>query len=554
MVRKPNYTSAQLKAIRLKNEAVKEIPKLESFFHGRIPNFDHYKKLNMSRKRAIEIASYGFIRALHDLNIKLYFTQALLYGAAVMGTHHNIGVIFPSQYGKSFTSAAIATTLAAEKEVVSVAGNDADITTKIMTEVRNILPLLSEEYKKKLTTPLDKFEKMQVGLAKDNIGFVGGGVIQGITLGGKFGGSTTGNKAVGQSGNNIIDESALVPDANYSETGRSEVGRRKDGKPYLSLEISNPHNTNHFYRLMSDEYIPKGTLIIWADIRIAIEEGKITYSELDESAPEFESTRFFKNESTCIRYLLCEFGSNEGKNFFMIRPTIDNSPIRLEEGEYALGLDAATRGADAVMGALVKFPTTETPMLRAVDMVNFKPDEWVDFETPKLIVELVIALCKKVNIKVIMVDLGGQGELLYNDLGNRIEQEKLDVFVKGIMFHNSPTKQRIRDKFDIESGEANGAELAINKRAEMYIDLRELIQTKAVSMTQKVFDLVHPEMLAIGTEKFTSAGKIQLENKETVIKPRLGHSPDSLDALVMAIHGFLLFRLGLIGKQVLQIY
>lgn len=550
------YTSAQQQALDLYETAKAEIPKLEPFFTGRIPNIEHYKRLNMSRDQAIKIASYGWLTAKKDLNVEFYFTQALFFGVAILGTHHDIAGILPSQYGKSFVSGCIAIWLAANKQEVSVAGNDGEVTKKIMSEVRKTLPKASDAVKEKLTTPVDQFEKMQTSLSKNNVGFIGGGAVTGITLGGRFDNSLSGNKAVGQSGNYIIDESALVPDPNYAETGRSEVGYREDGKPYLSMEISNPHQINHFYRKMIREDIGKGQLIIWADLRISIEEGKTRYYDQDPEMPVFTQTKFFELDSTCISYLLCEFGGNESGVFFGTQGRIDNrSYPNTDTNVYCLGLDSAYRGADAIKCALLKIPdgTQESEFLHVTQTINFKPAEWVDFETPQLIEDLIVQLCKTVNIRYICMDLGS-GEYLYERLGTRFKKEQLTIALKGIYFHNGTTKQRISPSFNGEDKNGNGAELGINKRAEMHLDLRNLMDEDQIRFTQKVMDELQPELNAVGVEKYTSGGKIQIEDKAKGAKKRLGHSPDTLDAVLLSVHAYILMRLGLLSTHIIEIY
>lgn len=546
-----NLTSVQKKALKYKNEAVSVIPTLKPFYLGRVPCLEHYKRLTLDETKALEIASYGYLIALKELGVKLYFTQSLIVGCAILGTHHKILTVLPSQYGKSFLSAVIGLLLAYNGEPISVSANDKDLTQKIMSEVWRILPNTPESFKKKLITPLDKFERTQTSLSKNKVGFVGGGYIEGITLGGKFSDSLSGNKAVGQSGNFIIDESALIPDSNYAETGRSEVAYRKDGKPYLSMEMSNPHQINHFYRDMIQDPVDKGTLVVWADLRISIEEGKQVFFDTDPNKPKFEETKFFKNESVCRSYYLCDFGNVTDGSFFTTSFTVDDSPIP-DEGEYILGLDSANRGSDSIMGTLIRVPDEQCNKLRVVSVTNFKPNTWEDFKTPQMIEDLIVIMLKKFNIKVVVMDLGG-GEYLYDRLGNRIEQEGLETILKGVYFNNSPTKERIREDYDISDGSANGAELAVNKRAEMYLDLRDLVEKVAITFKQKVYDLVKDEVNATGKEIYTSRSKIQIEEKK-IIKKKLGHSPDTLDSIALGVHGFVLYALDLLGGYDLRFY
>lgn len=547
------YTSIQKQALEYNDIASAVYPLLKPFYHGNIPMFEHYKRFTMDPMQALKVASYAYLQCLQLLNVKLYFTQAVIVGAALLGTHRKIYSLTPSQYGKSFLAACVSCVLAYEGEPISVAANDKELTKKIMDEVRSLIPNASEEFKEKLTTPIDKFEKMNTSLSKDKIGFTSGGYVQGLTLGGKFSDSLSGNKAVGQSGNFIIDESALVPDGNYAETGRSEVAYRKDGRPYVSMEFSNPHQINHFYRDMTQDPIETGSLIIWADIRISMEEGKQLFYSIDKSKPKIEETKFFKNEQVCRSYYLSEFGNLTDGSFFPVEPTIDNSPVDLNTGRYVLGLDSANRGADAIMGCVMKLPDADTQVLRGVSLINFKPTNWVDRETPGKIAETVIALVEKIGIEAIVMDLGG-GEYLYERLIELIDEKGLACSVKGVYFNNSTTKERVRKGFDFSDGTANGAELGINKRAEMYLDFRDMIEKNTISFSQEMTDQLRDEMTATGKETYTNSGKIQLEDKVRYIKKRLGHSPDSLDATVLAVHAFALNTLGLIDRYNISLY
>lgn len=542
------WSQVQTKAYKLYSEASRKVEadELQPFYTGFIPDLSDYKRLEFGRKQAIATASYGWITAKSELGVELYFTQALIIGVSALGTHHNLLALLPSQYGKSFVAACVALLQASKGEPVSVGANDSDTTKKIMNEVWKILPKAPEAFKKKLTTPVDKFEKAQTSMSKNRVGFIGGGYVEGMTLGGRYADSINGNKAVGQSGNWIIDESANIPDDNYSETGRNEVAYREDGRPYFKMEMSNPHQIGHFYRDMTQPDLPEGTLIIWADIRVSIEEGKQVYKNLDPKKPSFTDSKFFNNEKTCRSYLCCDFGATNGGSFFTTGMIVNNKTVDLETTPLILGLDSAHKGADAIEGALLAFPTQEEPYLHSLQLLNFKPNAWVDFETPQLIVQTIIAMCKKINIVGIVMDVG-QGMWLYNALGEAIIEEDLAVALKAIAFNGAPTPERIRPGVDIESGDANSAEMAVNKRAELHLDLRELMETQSIQFTESVSDRLDPEMQAVGTELQGFKGKVQIEDKNRFVKKKLGHSPDALDAVMLSVHGYILFSLGLIG-------
>lgn len=548
------FSAVQQRVVELKQEALDTINsgQLQPFLRGRVPCFDHYKRLTMSPKKAVSTAMYGFLACQKVLHTELFFTQALVVGAYLLGTHTNIRVILPSQYGKSFLAACAGLITAFYGQEVSVSANDTPLTKKIMSEVFNIVPNASLKLKHKLLTPPTDIDRLQRSLSKSKLGFVGGGALSAITLGGSFADSMRSNQAIGQSGNYIIDECALVPDANYTETGRSEFGLRTDGRPFVSLEISNPHLVNHFYRSMTQEPYAPTDLIIWGDIRLSIEEGKHLISELDPKAPPLESTKFFANDNACVKYLLCDFGATNDSDFFSADPVVDNQPV--EPGtECVLGLDSANRGADAIMGALIALPDDNNPKLRVIDVHDFKTSTWVDFESPVLIAEAVAEYCQRNNVTSLVMDLGG-GEYLYDRLGEAFARHKSQVGLKGVYFNSSVTKARVRPGFTGDDGKANAAELGVNKRAEMYIDLKQLMDTGGITFNQRCADLIKPELGATGPAIPSSNNRIQLQDKTKFVKKRLGHSPDALDSVVMGVHAYLLDTLGFFKMSALPLY
>lgn len=149
-----DFTATQQRAYDLYYNASQNVidGKCEPFYHGRIPVIENYKRLNLSRQKAIAIASYGYITAKLELGVDLYFTQALIVGVSVLGTHHNILTVLPSQYGKSFVAACVALLQASKGEPVSIGANDGEITEKILSEIHLIEKRLPESFKSQITS------------------------------------------------------------------------------------------------------------------------------------------------------------------------------------------------------------------------------------------------------------------------------------------------------------------------------------------------------------------------------------------------------------------
>ena len=80
---------------------------------------------------------------------------------------------------------------------------------------------------------------------------------------------------------------------------------------------------------------------------------------------------------------------------------------------------------------------------------------------------------------------------------------------------------------------------ASNKRAEMHLDLQNLIEDGVVEMTQSVYDGIKDALPYVTAERKAS-GKIQICPKEQ-IKAVIGHSPDVLDSVLLSIHAAIRF-------------
>ena len=80
---------------------------------------------------------------------------------------------------------------------------------------------------------------------------------------------------------------------------------------------------------------------------------------------------------------------------------------------------------------------------------------------------------------------------------------------------------------------------AFNKRAEMHLDLQDLIETKTVSFTSEAYEAVK-DILPFVTRERKSNNKIKI-NEKSEIKAQIGRSPDELDAVLLSIHAMYVF-------------
>ena len=103
------------------------------------------------------------------------------------------------------------------------------------------------------------------------------------------------------------------------------------------------------------------------------------------------------------------------------------------------------------------------------------------------------------------------------------------------MFGGAPTKARIRTN-------DYAATNASRKRDEMHIDLQTLIDDKAIEFSEDSWNKVK-DVFPFVTCKRNEGGKIVVR-KKSEIKKSIGHSPDELDAVLLAIQAMMLSLVG----------
>ncbi|WP_461731548.1 hypothetical protein [Enterococcus sp. LJL128] len=501
----------QKKVIELLDSATPS-DQLEPWLVGRIPQ--HYRRISIERDEQIRLARIGASQSLAFFGSKPYFTQAMLIGA-VQGGYSTIKVVTPSQYGKSYTCGQIALLRANEGNPVRVAGNDAQVTEIIMKYVADHLQHADISIRVKMMEPADKVERLQMGMSKKKIALKGGGMIEAISLGGAFNDTLRSNAAIGRGGDYIVDEAALVPDAVYAEMGRREFSS-EDGKKLLSFEISNPHRKGRFYDSITADDVPEDTLIVWMDARTALEEGRY------KSKEQIINSEFFKEESTAKRYLLCELDDYADKSLFN-EIVVNDGPIH-PDTIFFLGIDSAHKGKDNI--DVVLSGLEPSGMVRVLDFAVIDKSDWIDGVTSFKVIDDIMKLVTRFDVKKICVDIGF-GIWLVEGLAKKLGNKR----VQGINFGEGTTKTR---------KELNhfAAVRGFNKRAEMHVDLQQLISSLDISFTSKMKDALEEQMNYVQS-LIKSNGKIAIISKDE-IKKLLGKSPDELDAVLLSVHAILL--------------
>ena len=80
---------------------------------------------------------------------------------------------------------------------------------------------------------------------------------------------------------------------------------------------------------------------------------------------------------------------------------------------------------------------------------------------------------------------------------------------------------------------------AANKRAELHLDLQDLIETQSVKFSEEAYEKIKDTLPYVSSER-KSNGRIQIKPKADV-KAVIGRSPDELDSVLLSIHAAMLY-------------
>lgn len=293
----------------------------------------------------------------------------------------------------------------------------------------------------------------------------------------------------------LEDEASLVPDTMQSKILRM-VGGARDGR---LIKLGNPFERNHFFRSF---YSPRYKAIT-VDYQQAIKEGRLSQEFVDEARDDM-SEMDFKIFYECV---FPELGAEDALvPYSWMTLAVDND---LPAGEkIQSGLDVARFGRDKTVyvkrkgGRVVMIEKTE-------EMDTMRVVGWV-----QQFIE---------NGEDIAVDVIGIGAGVYDRLDEIAEQNRGKA-----------------DKLQFKPHEVNVAETAnendrfFNKRAELYWHLRKQFKPETGQPNISIpNDAELKKELPELRYKYSSEKKIRIESKEEM-KKRLGHSPDTADALMLA--------------------
>lgn len=483
---------------------------LKPWVLGKIPS--HYKRISVSPDEALELAKTGMSKVFANFGDKLFFTQALLAGAMLSRSYKELIITTCSQWGKSWTTARASIILAAEGEPVYIAAATEEKTKIIMAHVIAALQDAAPEIRNKLLVKSDQLARLAHQVSKQRLGFSNGGFIEPITLGSTYQ-DIARNKAVGRSGWFLVDEAALVDEDSFAEMGRREFSNIT-GEAYPIVLISNPHNPGTFYEKLTQDDPSERTFILWMDALTAVEEERFSEIQVLES-------EFAKRKSTRTRYLMCEL-EESGSSMFEETKVYDLEPA--VDRTYFLGIDSAYKGKDDLTLALASID--EDHFVRIEDILVLDTKNWVKGVTAEQIVRDIVRIVRKKGIARTCIDIG-QGIWLNEKLREH------HVNVGDIHFGQQATPERVRKNH-------YAAKNAANARAEMHLDLQALIEDGQIAFQRSAYDKVK-DALPFVTYQRKASGKIEIR-KKSEIKRSIGHSPDALDAVLLAIHAIVQFQ------------
>lgn len=475
---------------------------------GKIPN--HFKRLSCSKEEALRLAILGAKTIAGYFGDKCYFTQSVIAGAIISGDYDNITICTPSQFGKSWLMGRASIVQAYNGHTMFVTGATGDTTQIIMNHIIAAAQQVDPVVQKAMTAAgKSAIEKLATSLSKSRISFadhdgIKGGSLEALSLGEQYSGMT-GNKAIGRAGDFIVDEAALVSDDTLSELGRREFARI-DGGSYPLIMISNPHQPGTFWNNLVGE-VGERDIVIWIDALTAVEEGRFTREKV-------LSSNWATHPRDCMRYLLCDL-PEIGLSMFEEPDLVDEAP---ECDVYYLGVDAAYKGKDNISVCILGFKGED---IYVADIVILdKGEAWIDGVTSEDLIRDVATIYSAYGVLGGCID-SGQGIWLMEGLTKR------GYRFKGINFNQQPTKERIK---------ANhyAAVNAANVRAEMHLDLQELIESKRLKFTKKTYKMVKDTLPFVSSTRKAN-GKLIVRPKQE-IKAMLGRSPDELDSVLLALH------------------
>lgn len=510
--------------------------KLKDAVKGKIPK--HFKRNSIRERdgfeKELEYYKLGFTTALSEFNIELWWSQAVQFGAFLSGKYKTGYCVATPRYGKSFLCGIMSNHFAYEGENCYAVGSTQEYSSIIIQHAREILVNSHPEVKEMLTfgdTDISAVDKrLKRGLSSfssEGFSFRNGGKLEGLSAGSNF---TDPSKihVIGRGGNMFGDEASDISPIALGHMGRREF-ESDDGRKLIMYLISNPRSLNSFYDFMTKDDLADDEFVMWLDVVTAMEEGSIKYTK-----EQLMNSQFTITEDSIRENLLCEFPT-ERSNFFDASPDIlDTYDITGKDDlDFFIGVDSAYKGSDSIQVTLTC--CDKTNHFTVLDTMDIKPKEWIDGITAIEVVNKIVTLANRFKAKAIAIDAGG-GAHIVQPLKMRRLSGQLNCPVYDINFGGKVTEIK-------KLAHEPSAEYAFNRRAEMHLMLRGMMEAQRVSFVKKVWDLIAREMSFV-TEIQKPEDRLVKIRPKSDIKKLLHHSPDELDSVLLSLHCAELFYLG----------
>ena len=516
---------------------------------GRIPDLSDYRKLSVENmEEAFFLARLGqemtsaFFPSYRGKPLYLSFTQAMLVGAGLITReqaekagldfekYRSVLMVTPTRFGKSFLNAIIAIIKAAgEGKEVRIGGATKDKAGIIQEKIVSLLPSTAKAVQDGLIiTDEDgdinkKVARMSTQVSKEALAWRNGGSIKMF--------STNENRknvnvaaagAIGIGGDFVIlDEIQLMTPVGFNTASRFMM-ENPDTKRFC---VGNPQISGHF----KDLYDDPTTFVVHINDVGSIVEGRMSRRGMELTgmpsySPEYRA------------FIMVEFPDETSGNRFF--PTL---PLPLTKADlpkptlqhWFMGIDSAYKGGDALMVTLLTYNEAEDKKWVTVESqidLKKKYPEWNDDTTTNISLD-ILKIIQDNNVENACLDIG-LGIHIYEAL-TRLDP---DLPLEPVNFSQKPTEWRAETDYN--------ARVALNARAEMHLDLRDLCESGLVYINGDNYEEIIRQMREIGAKTDSVGSKIRVEPKQE-IKKRLGRSPDNLDSLCLAVRAMV--TSGLIG-------
>lgn len=535
----------------LPHEDKSYIEKRPKWVFGRIPDLSDYRKLSVENmEEAFFLARLGqemtsaFFPSYRGKPLYLSFTQAMLVGAGLLTReqaekagldfekYRSVLMVTPTRFGKSFLNAIIAIIKAAgEGKEVRIGGATKDKAGIIQEKIVGLLPSTAKAVQDGLIITEEdgdinkKVARMSTQVSKEALAWRNGGSIKMF--------STNENRknvnvaaagAIGIGGDFVIlDEIQLMTPVGFNTASRFMM-ENPDTKRFC---VGNPQISGHF----KDLYDDPTTFVVHINDVGSIVEGRM-------SRRGMELTGMPSYSSEYRAFIMVEFpDETTGNRFFPTLPlplTKANLPKPVSQ-HWFMGIDSAYKGGDALMVTLITYNEADGQKWVTVESqidLKKKYEVWNDDTTTNISLD-ILKIIQDNNVENACLDIG-LGIHIYEAL-SRLDP---DLAVEPVNFSQKPTEWRAESDYN--------AKVALNARAEMHLDLRDLCESGLVYINGDNYEEIVRQMREIGAKTDSVGSKIRVEPKQE-IKKRLGRSPDNLDSLCLAVRAMV--TSGLIGNE-----